>query len=238
MRELAQPFSQEDLEWRVQAVGVHDNKPWARILAYVTNRAIQQRLDDVVGAFNWKNEFLPLPNSVGEGAMCGISIKFDEWVTKYDGADNTNIEATKGGLSSSMKRTAVQWNIGRYLYDIEAMYAECISEDDYKKLKQHDRELYTKAETKTPKHIFYWKPKPLADKFLPQKYITIAITKEIEKLASETKTDVKTLLEKFGVDDIRDLFAKEAGAIIDFLARKKTRQQEEKKNEANPPHKS
>ena len=43
----------------------------------------------------------------------------DEWVTKWDGAENTDIEAVKGGLSGAMKRAAVQWGIGRYLYKLE-----------------------------------------------------------------------------------------------------------------------
>ena len=56
--------------------------------------------------------------------MCGISIKCDgEWVTKWDGSGNTDFEAVKGGFSGSMKRAAVQWGIGRYLYNIEATFA-------------------------------------------------------------------------------------------------------------------
>src|SRR5690606_35268028 len=39
-----------------------------------------------------------------------------EWITKWDGAENTDVQAVKGGLSSSMRRAAVQWGIGRYLY--------------------------------------------------------------------------------------------------------------------------
>lgn len=42
----------------------------------------------------------------------------DEWITKWDGADDSNQEATKGGLSDSMKRAAYQWGIGRYLYKL------------------------------------------------------------------------------------------------------------------------
>ena len=138
MRELSQPFTMEDLEWRVQQAGSNQNGFWARIIAYVTNRAIQNRLDNVVGAFAWRNKFSPLPNSVGDGAMCALSIKFEnEWVTKYDGSENTQIEAIKGGLSGAMKRSAVHWGIGRYLYDVEAMYAICISDEQFKKLKMH-----------------------------------------------------------------------------------------------------
>ena len=55
--ELSKPFAPEDLEWRLQLT----NKAKTRGLAvpYVTNRAIQDRLDDVVGAENWHNEYRP-----------------------------------------------------------------------------------------------------------------------------------------------------------------------------------
>ncbi|ELN7608627.1 recombinase, partial [Salmonella enterica] len=42
------PFNPEDIEWRIQQSGkTRDGKVWAMVLAYVTNRAIMKRLDDV-----------------------------------------------------------------------------------------------------------------------------------------------------------------------------------------------
>ena len=117
---LLEPFPYEDIEWRVQQSGITKDKPWAMVLAYVTNRAIMNRLDEILGADKWKNKFKKAPEG---GVMCGISIKVgDEWITKWDGADNTDIESVKGGLSSSMKRAAVQWGIGRYLYNLETNF--------------------------------------------------------------------------------------------------------------------
>ena len=111
-------FEPNDIEWRLQQCGKGSNgKIWGMALAYVTNRAIMNRLDEVCGPENWKNEFKAAPDG---GILCGISIKVgDEWVTKWDGAENTDIEAVKGGLSGAMKRAAVQWGIGRYLYKLE-----------------------------------------------------------------------------------------------------------------------
>ena len=110
-------FEPNDIEWRLQQCGkTKEGKIWGMALAYVTNRAIMNRLDEVCGPENWKNEFKAAPDG---GILCGISIKVgDEWVTKWDGAENTDIEAVKGGLSSAMKRAAVQWGIGRYLYKL------------------------------------------------------------------------------------------------------------------------
>ena len=111
-------FESNDIEWRLQQCGkTKEGKIWGMALAYVTNRAIMNRLDEVCGPENWKNEFKAAPDG---GILCGISIKIgDEWVTKWDGAENTDIEAVKGGLSGAMKRAAVQWGIGRYLYKLE-----------------------------------------------------------------------------------------------------------------------
>ena len=117
LSKLKDCFEPNDIEWRLQQCGKGSNgKIWGMALAYVTNRAIMNRLDEVCGPENWKNEFKAAPDG---GILCGISIKVgDEWVTKWDGAENTDIEAVKGGLSGAMKRAAVQWGIGRYLYKL------------------------------------------------------------------------------------------------------------------------
>ncbi len=114
-------FSGEEIEWRLQQAGEKNGRIWAMCVPYVTNRAIQQRLDEVLGPENWKNEFCEGP---GGGVLCGLSVKVDgEWVTKWDGAENTDIEGVKGGLSGAMKRAAVQWGIGRYLYGLDESFA-------------------------------------------------------------------------------------------------------------------
>lgn len=124
-KKLQQPFPQEDIEWRVQQSGIHNGDAWAMIMPYVTSRAIQQRLDDVVGAGNWKNEFSTVTTERGLSFMCGISILVDtQWVTKYDGADETDFEHFKGGISNAMKRAGVQWGIGRYLYGLDVQFAK------------------------------------------------------------------------------------------------------------------
>ena len=43
------PFLEDDIEWRIQQQGLSNGMPWALVLAYVTNRAIMDRLDEVVG---------------------------------------------------------------------------------------------------------------------------------------------------------------------------------------------
>lgn len=122
---LLAPFDPLDIEWRIQQAGEKNGMKWALVLAYVTNRAIMERLDEVFGIGGWQNEYVPLADG---GFICGIKARVQtadgsfEWVVKYDGANATDIEATKGGLSNAMKRAGVQWGIGRYLYRLETTF--------------------------------------------------------------------------------------------------------------------
>ena len=121
--ELAKPFAPEDLEWRIQVTTQDKAKGLA--VPYVTNRAIQNRLDEVVGPQNWYNEYKPWHGTgKREAQICGISIYFEGrgFITKWDGAEDSDIEPVKGGLSDSMKRAAVQWGIGRVLYNMDTVY--------------------------------------------------------------------------------------------------------------------
>lgn len=127
---LKAPFPAEDIEWRLQSCGKKGDKIWALCLAYVTNRAIMARLDEVLTPAGWQNKFDAGPHG---GVICGISVKVDgEWITKWDGAENTQVEAIKGGLSDSMKRAGYQWGIGRYLYKLEEGFAEVCERGKYR----------------------------------------------------------------------------------------------------------
>jgi hypothetical protein len=119
---LREPFPFESIEWKVQITS-HD-KARGMAVAYMDARAVQKRLDEILGPFNWKNLYsLWHDNS----QICGISIfnaERSEWVTKFDGAENSDIEPIKGGLSDSFKRAASAWGVGRYLYQLDGIWAE------------------------------------------------------------------------------------------------------------------
>ena len=137
---LHSPFAFKDVEWKIQVTT--QDKVRGMAVAYINSRAIQNRLDEVIGAFNWKNSFVTWQNTA---QICGLSIydsNHNEWVTKYDGAENTDIEPIKGGLSDSFKRAACLWGIGRYLYELGGIWVEIeqrgkssiIKENQYAKL--------------------------------------------------------------------------------------------------------
>lgn len=126
LRKLQAPFHPEDIEWKPQTCGISGNgRAYVLAVPYLTNRAIQTRLDEVCGVMGWENQYKPAENE--KGFLCGITIHFGEKsVTKWDGAESTHIEPLKGGLSNSMKRAAVQLGIGRYLYDLPEFWAPCV----------------------------------------------------------------------------------------------------------------
>lgn len=131
LSKLKEPFSAKDIEWRVAQSGISvKGKPWAQVLAYIQSRAIMDRLDEVCGPENWRNEYTAAPDG---GVICKLSIRYDgEWITKEDGAENTNIEAVKGGISGALKRAGVPWGIGRYLYKLETGWAVISPQGRYK----------------------------------------------------------------------------------------------------------
>lgn len=156
---LAEPFPEADIEWRVGQDGKQKNGDvWCRVLAYVTNRAIMDRLDAVCGPDHWRNEFQPHP-PYQQGMLCGLSILTEVgWVTKWDGSEPTEIEPVKGGLSSAMKRAAVQWGIGRYLYNLGESWGNVSSN-------RSPGAHYVKAHGDVP--AYFWTPPRLAAEFLP-----------------------------------------------------------------------
>ena len=111
---LKRPFPVNKIKWRRGPGG-------GKELCYITARDVMDRLDEVVGQFNWKTEYWHR----GDRMICELSIRLpdvepqpyvDEWIRKSDGAGDSNIEGEKGGISDSLKRAAVNWGIGRYLY--------------------------------------------------------------------------------------------------------------------------
>lgn len=145
-RQLSEPFPSSDVEWRITKI--HQRSGLA--VPYITSRAIQNRLDNVVGPFCWRTRYIPWHQYVPKPSrsenpeqadrtpipsqLCGLSIYDEdrqEWIEKIDGAENTDFESIKGGISDSFKRAAVLWGIGRYLYLFDAMWTAI---DDRKRI--------------------------------------------------------------------------------------------------------
>ena len=117
---LHRPIQPHEIEWRVQSS--RNNK--TTIVPYITSRAVMTRFDEAFGAMYWKDEYREYK---GKGVLCTLSVYCldkGEWIAKQDGADDTAIEPTKGGISDAIKRAAVKWGLGRDLYQYPLVQIE------------------------------------------------------------------------------------------------------------------
>ena len=81
------------------------------------------RFDAAFGPENWTSEFREIAN----GFICRLTVIIKDTnriVHREDGASKTNIEPEKGGISDAMKRAAVQFGLGRCLYDYPRVFIE------------------------------------------------------------------------------------------------------------------
>ncbi|MBV9543597.1 MAG: hypothetical protein JOY61_04405 [Chloroflexi bacterium] len=93
--------------------------PGGRILSYITARDVQNRLDGVLGPGNWSTSFRVLSQEpwVVECTLtvCGASRADVGYSNAPDSEDET--EPAKAAYSDAVKRAAVGFGVGRWLYD-------------------------------------------------------------------------------------------------------------------------
>ena len=90
MDALAAPFPSLDIEWR--AGSTNGDKTRALALAYITSRAVMQRLDQVFGIGHWWDDFIPGPNG---GVLCRLTVRFVE--------NDATITVSKCGIADNSK---------------------------------------------------------------------------------------------------------------------------------------
>lgn len=116
---LKAPFPPACVSWRVGSTTADKSKGMA--LAFINSRDVQDRLDEVCGPENWQDRY----EFHGPRTICYLSLRIDgEWVTKADGAGDSDVESEKGAISDALKRAAVKWGVGRYLYHLPSPWVE------------------------------------------------------------------------------------------------------------------
>src|SRR5262245_22437094 len=121
-RALAAPFGDSEVKFKPQAV--KGNRALA--LAYVDVRAIMDRLDNVLGVENWQDRYQLLPDN---SVVCQLRLRIgDRWITKSDvggPSEQPDVgDRLKAAFSDALKRTAVKFGIGRYLYRLPQQWAD------------------------------------------------------------------------------------------------------------------
>ena len=133
--DLAKPFPASEVQWKVQVVS--KDKRRALVLAYLDARAVMDRLDSVVGPTGWSDsyEVYPADSSIDHQtvqAKCRLTIlgisKEDVGERSMKGEQSSS--SVNAAVSDALKRAAVKFGIGRYLYRLESVWVDY---DDAKK---------------------------------------------------------------------------------------------------------
>ena len=129
--ELAKPMP---YKWRLKSVANRAKKPYpdgsrGQFLAYIDARDVFNRLDAVLGPDRWQDSV----KRVNEDGSVIVSLSLSisgEWLTKEDiGYPNNpgagvEDEPLKAAVSDAIKRAAVHYGIGRFLYDLPPTWTE------------------------------------------------------------------------------------------------------------------
>jgi hypothetical protein len=134
-RRLAAPFDAAAVRWKpMKVTGTR-----ALAAAYIDSRAVQDRLDEVLGVDGWQDDY----RCLADGSMvCRLRCRIGgEWLTKVDvGGPSEQPDGgdrLKAAFSDSLKRAAVKFGIGRYLYRLPSQWVDY--DPQRKQLKQTPR---------------------------------------------------------------------------------------------------
>lgn len=119
---LAAPFEPSLVKFKPAVV----NGNRALALAYVDARVIQDRLDEVLGVEGWQDDYECLADG---SVVCRLRLRLgNEWVTKVDvGGPSEQPDGgdrLKAAFSDALKRAAVKFGVGRYLYRLSAQWQD------------------------------------------------------------------------------------------------------------------
>ena len=119
---LAALFEVREVKWKPQSV--KGNRAMA--MAYIDARLVMDRLDAVLGVENWQDSYDIQPDG---SVVCRLALRLGgEWVTKTDvGSPSEQPDGgdrLKAAFSDALKRAAVKFGVGRYLYRLPAVWAD------------------------------------------------------------------------------------------------------------------
>ena len=123
-KQLAAPFHSYYVGWKAQAT--NRDKTRALAVAYIDARTVMDRLDQVVGPGNWSDTYRLISAGDGEFAIeCTLALfgvpKADVG-TADEEDDGSQASLSKSAYSDALKRAAVKWGIGRYLYRLQKQW--------------------------------------------------------------------------------------------------------------------
>jgi hypothetical protein len=119
---LSRPFDPKDVEVKVQAVS--KDRTRAQVVAYVDARTVLDRLDEAVGPGGWSDTYDVLTNSTDDRGQRLVEVKCTLTVLGVSKEDVGEGDSLKAAFSDALKRAAVKFGVGRYLYRLPKMWAD------------------------------------------------------------------------------------------------------------------
>lgn len=121
LERLTEPFALDEIKFKAQTV--KGNRAMAT--AYLDARAVEDRLDEVLG-LDWSDEYAVLADG---SVACRLTVRLPEGpVTREDvGSTSDQPDAgdrMKAAFSDALKRAAVKFGIGRYLYRLPKQWLD------------------------------------------------------------------------------------------------------------------
>lgn len=119
---LAAPFAAQEVKFKPAVV----SGGRAMAMAYIDARSVQDRLDEVLGVDGWQDSYRVLPDG---SVMCRLKLKIGGvWITKSDVGGQSEQpdggDRTKAAVSDALKRAAVKFGVGRYLYRLPQQWCD------------------------------------------------------------------------------------------------------------------
>ncbi|RYM37181.1 MULTISPECIES: Rad52/Rad22 family DNA repair protein [unclassified Meiothermus] len=112
---LQAPFAEVD--WKVQSTT--KDKSRGQVVPYIDARSVAERLDEAVGPEGWQDSYdILLAQGDSFVVRCRLSVL---GVSKEDVGEGDSLKAA---FSDALKRAAVKFGVGRYLYRMPDVWVE------------------------------------------------------------------------------------------------------------------
>ncbi|ADW21240.1 DNA repair protein Rad52 [Thermus scotoductus] len=128
-QKLSEPFPPGEVQWRIEALS--RDKKRALVVPYVDARTVLDRLDRVVGPEGWQDAYEVLADAEravrderGERRERLVEVKCRLTVLGVTKEDVGEGDSLKAAFSDALKRAAVKFGVGRYLYRLEKQWVD------------------------------------------------------------------------------------------------------------------
>ncbi len=219
---LSRPFDPKDVEVKIQAV--NRDRTRAQVVAYVDARTVLDRLDEAVGPGNWSDEYEVLTNGTDNEGRRLVEVKCTLFVLGVSKEDVGEGDSLKAAFSDALKRAAVKFGVGRYLYRLPKVWADLDERGNIKDPEAVKRALLGgEADDSPPWEDKPKRAKPANEESRPSGGITEAQLRYIYRLWKDISGEGDDIHEYAAavlgreVSSLKDLTRQEASKLIEAM---------------------